>query len=755
MSVHLYGIRHHGPGSARHLQKALKALQPDILLIEGPPEADALLKWATSAEMKPPVAILAYVPDNPQQAVFYPFAQYSPEWQAILYGIKQQIPVRFMDMPVACSLARMAAQSVNPEETPPPDFGSLESSMQTEPDFIYRQSPFADLAEIAGYRDPEEWWEQHFELSEDDPESVFLMLREAIRELRAEKSRPDDVELELREAFMRQQIRKAENEMYQKIAVVCGAWHLPALETFPPAKADLEKIKKTEKVKTECTWIPWTNARLTMQSGYGAGIESPGWYNHVWQFPQDDGSRWLSRTARVFRENQKDISSAHVIEALRLSASLSQLRGLKTPGLAEFTESTQAVMCMGDSEPLVLLNDELIVGHAVGAIPEDAPQSPLQKDFEQQHKKLRLKISDVTQSITLDLRSENDLKKSIFLHRLNILGVTWGQTTTASGKGTFKEAWNLRWEPEMMIGLVDKSARGNTVQMAANQYLAEQAESCTDIESITQWLNQSILAELQSATGALLQKLDQLAASTGDIPKLLNAALPLAEIIRYGNVRKTDKESTERIFYSIFYRVVAGLPPACCNIDEEAARILASQILEMNKTLGVLNQTEITHDWLSTLNRIQQNEHSAPFIGGAVNKLLYQQKYVATETTARAFSKALSAGTEKAHSADWLEGFLQQSATILILDTVIWGIIYDWVDTLSEEDFMAILPILRRTFSSYLPAEKQKIARLVLKGNSANNGQQIQEFEQEINAINAVKPVALIEKLLGLNKNDE
>jgi hypothetical protein len=34
--IHLFGIRHHGPGSARSVLSALTSLQPDIILLEGP-----------------------------------------------------------------------------------------------------------------------------------------------------------------------------------------------------------------------------------------------------------------------------------------------------------------------------------------------------------------------------------------------------------------------------------------------------------------------------------------------------------------------------------------------------------------------------------------------------------------------------------------------------------------------------------------------------------------------------------------------
>src|SRR5215211_5616468 len=99
MSVTVFGIRHHGPGSARSLCEALRVLAPDVILIEGPPDANDLIALAADAQMNPPVALLIYLPNEPKQAVYYPFAEFSPEWQAIQHGLAQQVPVRFIDLP--------------------------------------------------------------------------------------------------------------------------------------------------------------------------------------------------------------------------------------------------------------------------------------------------------------------------------------------------------------------------------------------------------------------------------------------------------------------------------------------------------------------------------------------------------------------------------------------------------------------------------------------------------------------------------
>ena len=72
--IHVFGIRHHGPGSARSLLNALRQLEPDTILIEGPPDADDILALAAHAEMHPPVALLVYAVNDPQQAAFFPFA---------------------------------------------------------------------------------------------------------------------------------------------------------------------------------------------------------------------------------------------------------------------------------------------------------------------------------------------------------------------------------------------------------------------------------------------------------------------------------------------------------------------------------------------------------------------------------------------------------------------------------------------------------------------------------------------------------
>jgi hypothetical protein len=754
MAVHLFGIRHHGPGSARHLVGALQAVQPDIVLIEGPPEGESVLPWVAHDEMKPPVALLAYVPDNPHRAVFYPFTFYSPEWNAIRYGLEAKIPVRFIDMPLAHRLASAPEEAaeatpIDPEKEPVADQGAEaagpEGVPQAEPEAPHR-NPMAYLAEIAGFDDAEEWWEHQFELAQH-PVAVFDAVAEAMTSLREAFPKEHDQEEKIREAFMRRAIRLAEKENFQSIAVVCGAWHVPALHARPKQKDDEELLKNLPKTKVETTWVPWTNDRLSFDSGYGAGVNSPGWYQHVWQQPDDDGSRWLSLTAQVFRQNRVDISSAHIIEAVRLSQALAALRQLARPSLGEHIEATQTVMCMGDAVLMDVVWQELIVGRAMGEVPTGAPQVPLQRDFEQQVKSLRLKLQPEAKALVLDLREPNDLQKSILFHRLQVLGVEWGSQGHARGKGTFKEEWTLCWSPELTLGLLEKAPWGNTIEGAANHYLRHQAEACTQLADVTELAQRALPAELATGTQAAMQKLDELAATTTDTQVLMDALGPLVQIGRYGNVRNTDVAIVNLILHSVFYRAVANLPISCSGLAEEQAAELAGRIRKTHDAVLLLDEAELAHDWAAALAKITQLPHTEAVIHGTCCKLLYDTHRLEPGQTANEFGQALSPGREPAYSANWLEGFLSDGATTLLLDDDIWQMVDQWVAHLPDEQFGQVVPLLRRTFSGYNPAEKQKIAAKAARGTSAQ-AHQVQltvAFDRQ----RGQKVFPILEKLLG------
>ncbi len=709
MAVHLLGIRHHGVGSAKHVLAALEEIKPDCLLIEGPPEISEILKNVGDSQLKPPVAIMVYDSNNPKESTFYPFAEYSPEWVAAKWGNDHGIPIKALDLPAAKNFLKRRNKMA--------DKSSEVSNELTEEPY---KDPLSILAEAAGYETGEAWWDDHFEHSHGDSIEHFESVRQVMTALREEglKSGLDQENID-REAYMRLVLTECINEMYGNIVVVCGAWHVPALvDLSVQYKNDQRILKKLpkQKVAVVTTWIPWTNGRLSMFSGYGAGIYSPGWYAHLWN-QQDDGEiQWLSKVAETFRESKMDTSTAHVIETFKLARSLSIIREKHYVSLTEMNDAIKAVMCMGDDIMLQLINEKLIIGEEMGEVPDDIPKMPLQEDFEQVIKKLRLKLSAAPKQHDLDLRKEIDRSRSILFHRLEILEIPWLDRATSTNKGTFKESWTSQWAPEMMIAIIDKAFLGNTIESAAQAILIEKAKKSDKINELAGLIKQSIPAELFEELAVLLDKINELSSISSDIIDLIKAIPRLIEVTRYGDVRKSDLSVLNVIVEQLLIKVFTGLPNACYGLDEDNSQEMFEGISELHQSMRIYGNETLELAWFETLNRVMSKEGVNPIIAGCTCRLLLDAQQFDEEESDRLISYALSSNHEPTFVASWLEGFLKGSGMILIYDHRLWNLIYGWVSSLSQDIFMELLPLLRRSFAKFEFGERRQIGEKAKKG---------------------------------------
>ena len=721
----LYGVRHHGPGSARSVRAALAEQNPDIVLIEGPPEADGLVELAADPSMLPPVALLGYVPGEPKTAAFWPFAVFSPEWQAIRYAVEARIPVRFCDLPAAHQLAMTGTPGPRPHV-----------------------DPVAELAGAAGYDDPERWWE---DVVEHVPgPAVFDALAEAIGILRADAGEPDPRDA-IREAYMRKVLRRTVKDGYQRVAVICGAWHVPALQTRPAAAADDRLLRGLRRVKAILTWVPWTYGRLSYTSGYGAGIRSPGWYDHLFSTPGQPVERWLAKAAAVLREEGIPVSSAHVIESVRLAEALAALRGRPLAGLEEVTEAASAVLCEGSDLLTALIQRRLVVGERLGAVPAATPMVPLQRDTRDQQRRLRLRPAAAPHEVDLDLRKPNDLARSHLLHRLTLLGVNWGtpQEGRTPNIGTFRESWQLTWRPELDLALIEASMWGSTVHAAAAQRARSLAAGAAALAELTGLVERCLLADLGDALPAVLAAVRDRAALDTDVTHLMAALPALVRAVRYGDVRGTDPARLGEVATEMITRICAGLPGAVSSLDETAERAVRDRIDAVHSATGLLADTASRERWLDTLARMVPR--CPPLISGRLTRLLLDAGRITAAAAEARMSRELSAAAPPPAAAGWAEGFLAGSGLLLVHDGKLLGLADGWLAGLTEDAFAAVLPALRRTFGGFAPPERRAIgeqaARLDGTGQAPVLAAAAGDHLDEERAAGAIRAVAAI---LGL-----
>jgi hypothetical protein len=695
VTVTILGVRHHGPGSARAVRSALGALAPDTILIEGPPEADPLLTHVTALD--PPVAILAHAPDRPGRSAFWPFADFSPEWQAMRFAMQAGLPARFVDLPAAAVLAGDGARDAD-EPAPGATAG------------LISDDPLGWLSKAAGHDDPERWWEDVVEhrLGGDALE-LFAAVAEAMAALRAAAEAdgwtPSQRELR-REAAMRQGIRAAVRAGHRRIAVVCGAWHVPALTSLPPARGDIDLLRGLPRVKASATWVPWTAHRLTYASGYGAGVASPGWYAHLWRSQDRIAERWVARVAALLREADLAASPASAVETVRLAEAVAALRGRSLPGLSEMTDAVLAVLCQGDQVSLALIHGRLVVGDELGAVPADVPTVPLQADFEATCRRLRFRPVAADRQVELDLRRDTDLGRSRLLHRLRLLGIGWGTVVSAPSAGTFREGWLLRWRPEFVVSLIEKARYGTTVAAAATAVLVERAEETAEFAEVTELVEAAVLADLPDALPAVTAALEQRSARTGDIAHLMAATPPLARVLRYGSVRQIDTDLVRGVLDSILIRICAGLAAACMSLDSQAARAMLAAIEDADAAVALVGSGEQVQAWRAAQRAVAGLAGSVSILQGRCVRLLLDAGQLTAEEAQQRLARALSVGPE---AVAWLEGFVRGSGSLLLRDEPLWNLLDDWLSGLNAEAFDAVLPLLRRAFSQFTRPEREQM----------------------------------------------
>ena len=728
MSLTVLGIRHHGPGSARSVVRSLERLKPDLVLVEGPPEADPLIPLVAAPDLVPPVALLCYVVGRPQRSAFWPFATFSPELAALRWAETADVRARFCDLPAATSLAW------RPERAP--------RSRR-------RADPIAALAGAAGHDDPERWWEDLVESRGVADEELFEAVLEAMAGFRGVE--PHDVEEATREAAMRQAVRRARKEGHVHIAVVCGAWHAPALAgTFPSEAADRALLKGLPKEKVAATWVPWTMGRLSLDSGYGAGVSSPGWYAHLSDQPTDPVPGWLARTARVLRDEGLDCAPAGSVDAARLADALAAIRGRPLPGLPELTDATLAALCGGDRTPLRLVHQRLVVGEGVGRVPDDTPSLPLVEDVRRLQRRLRLPVSEQPKVLEIDLRLPLGLDRSHLLHRLNLLEVEWGRPSRSltGTTGTFRETWRLAWDPALEVALVAASVWGTTVDAAAVARATDRAWAAGSLPELTDLVQRTLLAELPDAVVHVVAALEVRAAVASDVHHLLAALPPLVQALRYGTVRRTDADAVGRVVDGMVARGASGLAVACASLDDEAAAATAGAVRDADRAIGVLASPRHLVPWRAALRALGASGTVHGLVCGRAARLLLDANALGADEAARLLGLALSAGEQPARAGAWVEGFLSGSGVVLVHDDQLWDVLDRWVSLLPEERFTEVLPLLRRTFGTFGAPERRALGARAASDPTNRAGAAAPEEDVDQSRADLVVPT--LRRLLGL-----
>jgi hypothetical protein len=700
-AVHVLGIRHHGPGSARNLIRYLDTFRPDILLIEGPSDASNLLEELNPSDFEPPIAILQYDRQAADKAVFFPFTMFSPEWQAIDWAKRNGKNVQFIDLPIGMQL------SIEDQT------GIRIPTDQTK--WFY--DPLGSLSREMGYEDVETWWESYFETLES--EDIFKGIHELITHMRSpyNNDHPSERINLYREAFMREQIR-VHTKKYKAIAVICGAWHTPALAQWDKvsSKDDKNWLDSLSKRKMESLWIPWSYNRISKSSGYGAGVKAPVWYELLMLHGNEAVHHWMAHLSRSLRKEGFEMPPTLSIDASQLSYVLASLRMQSKPGYREIQDASIAVFGYQNEQIMNLIQDQIPIGDRIGKVPEYSKKLPIQIDFELQCKRLRLatdlKHTDII-ARDLDLRKENHVLISAFLHQLNLIQIPWGKLVkTSNSWGTFKESWTLQWDPQYYFNLVEASTWGVTIRDAVIKKTIDRLNRL-DLPELVELLHQVLDAGLEDLIDPLINHIGDQSHINQDVFMLIKTFNKVSRLKIDGHARNYNLKALEQLIHDIYIYTNTMLTRQVKYMDPNSSLSLFKDIVQMDQFVNTLDPNRADPLWKKTILEIASEIRDVNAISGACFRLTLDKGLWKGEEVATHLLSIFSGGDQLQCVSFWLNGFLQDNFLILLYDEVLFSTLQNWIENLSEEAFIANLPLLRSAFESCDQPLKVKIFQKV------------------------------------------
>jgi len=228
-------------------------------------------------------------------------------------------------------------------------------------------------------------------------------------------------------------------------------------------------------------------------------------------------------------------------------------------------------------------------------------------------------------------------------------------------------------ETKGFVALVEASVWGSTIADASSASARHAADGTADIAELTALLDRVILSDLIGAIDHVLARVQDRAALSSDVRRLMAALPPLARVARYGDVRKTPTERLRPVIDGLFERILVGMPLACVALDDDAAAEMVEAMSQLQHAIDLLERTDERDEWQATLRALSARDAVHPLVRGYCCRLLVEQQQLDEAELGRLSSLALSAAVPSEHAAAWLTGLLRGSGLVLVHHDAVWS----------------------------------------------------------------------------------
>ena len=738
-----YPVRHHSPVCAWHLERAIERYKPELVLVEGPENANDLIPILANPETEAPMALYYAYRDDAgllqaaklseddlpleNHACYYPFLDQSPELAALRLAERLGIPARFIDLSYGEILAATQSGTGLRKEEAAVNYAN--------DNFLAPELLWKSVCEKTGTRNFEEFWEKYYE-----SRGLSMSTEDFVRQVNAwcllarENTPHEEMEADgclAREFHMARRIREA-TQSYGKILVVAGGFHIWGLLYPEEAQKDRPQIPKDSQTVYP---VRYSEPAADALSGYASGMPAPAFYRKLWQQLHTDGTdaaeAWnhvvlniIVRCGRRLRAKGETISTYDEQCALQQAQGLAALRNKEAPGLYELQDGVLSAFVKGEAnlagcEPLRLLRD-INTGNKVGSLCRSDLIPPLVQDFARQCKKYRLRQNSADrQEVTLEIFSKNRHRaESRFLHQSIFLDCGYAKRDKGpdllrgTGRNLIREHWVCQWSAGVETALMEHAIWGSTVAEASTQLLRRRLAEAVRAVDGAKLLVQGFLMGLGDTADAMAHRLEELLLTDGDFSSLCGACGAISTLDAWQEqYKERGSYDYPTLLRRCFTRILQMLP-SMSTVDDRGVETIQENCQLLYEITARPLFSDLRTELLSALKELISQEPIHPALHGTALGLLYggdpEKKNLAVQTAA-----GYLRGThdQKLRAAAFLQGLFRTARDLLLVDDIQLASIDALLCELEDEEFVTLLPQLRLAFSYFTPTETDRLAR--------------------------------------------
>lgn len=774
--VHLVPVRHHSPACSLALTALLAEVRPATVLIEGPAEYTAALPALQDPRTVPPVAVLSL---SGPGATYYPLAEFSPEWVALRWAGRHDATAAFIDLDAAARpsqdngvartlqaeyhLARSAAIAELARRLGCRDHDEVWEHLFEDRDsreltewrrFFTGTLAWAGLARLDADREV---------LDADATHAREAVMVKAIRDhlpgagphpgrggASAEpRNRPEahtgslgapasDGPGGLTDPGVRPGSRRG------PVVVVTGAFHtLALLEALDGAPEAAWLPRPEESRGGECWLVRYDFARLDSLGGYGAGIPSPSFWARAWRArtatpgagPGGLVTDVVLDVVAALRELGEPVGTAHAQAAVDHALGLAALRGRAWPGRTDLLDALNSCLVKDDTGVSGNLGEAVTTVFAdrgLGQVPPLTASPPLVERVRREAESLRLNLTDSSERRTnLDTaRNPSHRRKREFLARTRFAGLGFARQVGGAdlvagvSLGQLVEQWVYAWTPAVETVLVRASQTAPTLEALVLEHLAERLGDEPTLPELTKVLTELVVMGMDEDAARLSTSLEAAISQAGDLDELVDALHTTTTL-----VQGTGRAFTGALAPRLAATASTGLATAAyllsdmAGLTDDEADVAVDTLASLRDLLTRLGPEQAgRQDVLREVEALRRNPGAPAVLAGACTGIAASTGGLPARQVSDAVTAQLCTGADPGRVAGFLVGLLRTSPDVVLHDRDTLVAVTAALTSLSEESFMAVLPDLRRGFTTLRPIETHRLAEQVagLTGTQAS-----------------------------------